>query len=59
MIMYERTDTGNLFTDSHFVPSVHVDNTPGLAIKAYIAATKKPTAQIIAKRSRSGRTRLR
>jgi subtilisin family serine protease len=48
MIMYERTDQGNLFTDSHFVPSVHVDNTPGLAIKAY-AATKKPTAQIIAK----------
>jgi hypothetical protein len=48
MIMYERTDQGNLFPDSHFVPSVHVDNTPELAIKAY-AATKKPTAQIIAK----------
>ncbi len=49
MIMYERTDQGNLFTDSHFVPSVHVDNTPGLAIKAYIASTRNPTAQIIAK----------
>jgi hypothetical protein len=49
MIMYERTDRGNLFSDSHFVPSVHVDNTPGLAIKAYIASAKSPTAQIIAK----------
>jgi subtilisin family serine protease len=49
MIMYERTDRGNLFSDSHFVPSVHVDNTPGLAIKAYIASTKNATAQIIAK----------
>jgi subtilisin family serine protease len=49
MIMYERTDRGNLFSDSHFVPSVHVDNTPGLAIKAYIASVKNPTAQIIGK----------
>jgi subtilisin family serine protease len=38
MIMFENSDTGNLFTDTHHVPSVHVDNTPGLAIKAYIAA---------------------
>ena len=38
MIMYENTDDNNLFTDNHWVPSVHVDNTPGLAIKAYIAA---------------------
>ena len=37
MILYENDDVGNLFTDTHFVPSVHVDNTPGLAIKAYIA----------------------
>ena len=38
MIMYENDDSGDLFTDSHFVPSVHVDNTPGLEIKAYIDA---------------------
>lgn len=38
MIMYENSDVGNLFSDTHFVPSVHVDNTPGLAIKAYIAS---------------------
>lgn len=38
MIMYENSNVGSLFSDTHWVPSVHVDNTPGLAIKAYIAA---------------------
>jgi len=38
MIMYENTDDNSLFTDTHWVPSVHIDNTPGLAIKAYIDA---------------------
>ncbi|OGO29580.1 MAG: hypothetical protein A2Z16_07090 [Chloroflexi bacterium RBG_16_54_18] len=47
MIMYENSDTGNLFSDSHWVPSVHVDNTPGLAIKAYIASDPSPTARIV------------
>jgi len=37
MVLYENDDVGNLFTDPHWVPTVHVDNTPGLAIKAYIA----------------------
>jgi subtilisin family serine protease len=46
MIMYENTDVGNLFSDTHWVPSVHVDNTPGLAIKAYIASDPAPTASI-------------
>ena len=49
MIMHENSDSGNLFSDSHWVPSVHVDQTPGLAIKAYIAANgKKATATIVA-----------
>lgn len=47
MIMYETSDTGNLFSDTHWVPSVHVDNTPGLAIKAYIGSDPSPTATII------------
>ncbi len=47
MIMFETSDTGNLFSDSHWVPSVHVDNTPGLAIKAYIASDPAPTARIV------------
>jgi subtilisin family serine protease len=38
MIMYENSDDNNLFSDTHWVPSVHIDQTPGLAIKAYIAA---------------------
>ncbi len=38
MVMYENTDDDNLFSDTHFVPSVSVDNTPGLEIKAYIAS---------------------
>jgi subtilisin family serine protease len=48
MIMHENSDAGSLFSDSHWVPSVHVDLTPGLAIKAYIAANLgTATAQII------------
>lgn len=46
MILYNADDTDNLFTDSHWVPSIHIDFTPGLAIKNYIARTAKPTAQI-------------
>ncbi len=46
MIMYENDDAGNLFSDTHWVPTVHVDNTPGLAIKAYIASSPNPTARI-------------
>jgi hypothetical protein len=46
MIMYNNSDVDNLFTDSHWVPSVHIDNTPGLAIKAYIASDPDPVAQI-------------
>ncbi len=49
MIMHENSDAGNLFSDTHWVPSVHVDQTPGLAIKAYIAANPgTATAQIMA-----------
>jgi subtilisin family serine protease len=48
MIMYENSDTGSLFSDSHWVPSVHVDLTPGLAIKAYIdAAGSAATATLV------------
>jgi subtilisin family serine protease len=49
MIMYENSDAGSLFSDTHWVPSVHIDNTPGLAIKAYIAANSgTATAEIVA-----------
>ncbi|MGD9092200.1 MAG: S8 family serine peptidase [Anaerolineales bacterium] len=47
MIMYNNSDVDNLASDSHWVPSVHIDQTPGLAIKAYIASDPAAaTAQI-------------
>ena len=46
MIMYNNDDVGNLATDTHFVPSVHIDQTDGLAIKTYIAFAFEPTAKI-------------
>jgi subtilisin family serine protease len=46
MILYNDTDDGNLFSDTHWVPSVHVDHTPGMAIKSYIASSDLPTAKI-------------
>ena len=48
MIMYNNSDVDNLFSDTHWVPSVQVDQTPGLAIKAYIASAAVPTAEIVA-----------
>ena len=38
MILYNNTDSDNLFTDTHWLPAVHVDNTDGVQIKAYIAS---------------------
>ncbi|MBN2119394.1 MAG: S8 family serine peptidase [Anaerolineales bacterium] len=46
MILYNTNDVDNLFTDTHWVPSVHIDNTPGLKIKAYIASSRFPKAKI-------------
>jgi subtilisin family serine protease len=49
MILYENNDAGDRFTDNHHVPTVHVDNTEGLAIKSYIASLppRKATAAIV------------
>jgi len=47
MVLYDVTDAAALVTDNHFVPSVHVDNSDGLAIKRYIARSgDAATAQI-------------
>ena len=46
MILYNNDNTDNLFTDRHWVPSVHVDFTPGVKVKEFIANTNKPTAKI-------------
>jgi subtilisin family serine protease len=46
MILYNTNDVDNLVVDPHSVPTVMVDNTPGLAIKSYIAGDANPTAQL-------------
>ncbi len=46
MVLYNPNDVQALVTDNHRVPSVHMNNTDGLAIKAYIAGTPGATAQI-------------
>ena len=47
LILYNANDAQGRLTDNHFVPSVHIDNTDGLAIKAYIDAPGDgATAQI-------------
>ncbi len=38
MVLYNQSDSQSEVTDNHFVPSVHINNTDGLAVKAYIAA---------------------
>jgi hypothetical protein len=37
MVLYNPNDTQSLVTDSHFVPSVHINFTDGTALKQYIA----------------------
>ncbi len=46
MILYNNDNTDNLFTDTHWVSSVHIDNSPGLKIKTYIATSNNPRAKI-------------
>ena len=47
MVLYNNDDTDNLFTDNHYVPSVHVDYSDGVPIKSYIAHTGRPQARLI------------
>ncbi len=46
MIMYNNDDVGTLATDSHWVPSVHIDYTPGIVIKDYIASSANPRMRL-------------
>lgn len=45
-ILYNTDDSQALNTDNHWTPTVHINYTDGLAIKAYIAADDNPVAQI-------------
>jgi subtilisin family serine protease len=46
LILYNADDSQSQNADNHWVPTVHINNTDGLAIKAYIAASPNPVAQI-------------
>ena len=46
MILYNNTNDDNLFTDTHWVPAVHVDLDEGLQVKSYIASSSDPRAEI-------------
>jgi subtilisin family serine protease len=46
MILYNASDTDNLFTDSFWVPTVHIDLSVGDKIKQYIARHDDPRAGI-------------
>lgn len=46
MILYNQDDTQSQVTDTHWVPSVHINNTDGMAIKSYIASASSPVAWI-------------
>jgi hypothetical protein len=46
MVLYNTSDSQDLNTDTHWVPSVHVNNTNGSAIKDYIDADGAPIATI-------------
>ena len=46
LILYNEDDSQSQNADNHWVPTVHINNTHGLAIKAYIAASPNPVAQI-------------
>ncbi|MEN8239233.1 MAG: S8 family peptidase [Actinomycetota bacterium] len=48
MVLYNASDAQSQVTDNHHVPSVHINNTDGLAIKDYIAAEgAAATAEVI------------
>jgi subtilisin family serine protease len=49
MVLYNTNDTEDLVTDNHWVPSVHITNSDGMAVKSYIAAEGvSATARILA-----------
>jgi subtilisin family serine protease len=53
MVLYDLSNSVTLLTDNHWVPSVHINNTDGLAVKSYLAAAgSSATARITAGQKR-------
>jgi len=46
MILYNNNDGESLNSDTHWVPTVHVNYTNGAPIKTYVSSDPTPTAQI-------------
>jgi subtilisin family serine protease len=46
MVLFNTTNDDNLFTDPHVIPSVHMDETPGLEVKELIASGEVKDARI-------------
>ncbi|GAA1594845.1 hypothetical protein GCM10009789_56140 [Kribbella sancticallisti] len=56
MVLYDLSDTVTLLSDNHWVPSVHISNTDGLRVKAYLAsAGSSAEGRITAAEKRSAR----
>ena len=47
MILYNNNDGESLNSDTHWVPTVHLNNTNGAPVKAYVTTDPNPTAQIL------------
>jgi subtilisin family serine protease len=47
MVLYNVNDAQELVSDTHWVPSVHLNNTKGLAIKDYIATSSDPVVTLV------------
>ena len=47
MVLFNAVDVDTLFSDTFFVPTVMIDNTPGLQIKAWIAGNPNPVGRLV------------
>ena len=46
MVLYNQTDVDTLFSDNFFVPTVMIDNTPGVEIKTWLATSGSHTGRL-------------
>ncbi len=47
MVLFNAVNVDTLFSDTFFVPTVMIDNTPGLQIKAWIAGSPNPVGRLV------------
>ncbi|MFZ5844163.1 MAG: S8 family peptidase [Pseudomonadota bacterium] len=54
MVLVNNTATESLNDDPHSVPSVHLDNVKGAAVKAYVAATEAASGRLLKGEAKPG-----